>query len=266
MLVKGTLKYEDFSLWACSDGHSRTEDRTNADNTTPNGATLLHQVGTSLAKHEENNKKEGKLLLPCRLKKKQEGYLWALVDTCSQVTILHLKYVNRSKLRPTSVAMVAANNLEIPIVGKMQIRLIIGSLKLTTTVYVTSHLIEDLLIGMDVLWKNEADIFCSKKKFKIGPKENRQTFLIVSQDNITKIQSNARAAVKVKEDVILHPREMLAVEVIEEETIRKNRRFLEQTGLEAECVQKGPDSYVFIDNNTGSSKRIKKNQTEKPLY
>ncbi len=161
--------------------------------------------------------------------------------------------------------MVVVNDLEMPIIGETQIRLIIGSLKLTTTAYVTSHLIEDLFIGMDILWKNEADIPCSKKKFRIGPKENSHTFLIVSQDNIAKIQSNARAAVKVKEDVILRPREMLAVEVIEEETMRKNRRFLEQTGLEAECVQEGPGRYVFIYNNTGSSKRIKKNQTV-PYY
>ncbi len=76
---------------------------------------------------------------------------------------------------------------------------------------------------MDILWKNEADILRSKKKFRISPKENRQTFLIVSQDNIAKIQSNMRATVKVKDDVILRPRKMLAVEVIGEERIQENR-------------------------------------------
>ena len=56
------------------------------------------------------------MLLPCKVQG-NEDYLIALVDTGTQASLVHKKYVQKSKIEPSDTTVVAANDLEVPVIA-----------------------------------------------------------------------------------------------------------------------------------------------------
>ena len=202
-------------------------------------------------------KKVDKLLLPCEIQGKS-ARIWALIDTGSQLTVVHERMVKGKEILKSKKSMVAANDTTISVKGKVEISLRIGRLVLPVKAYVTRDLIEDVLIGMKFLWANKADIICSKSKFIIGPEKIREHFIITDSRNLKEIKKSIKA-IRIKEEVILQPKEGTVIETKEEVEI-KDRKFLEENGLEEEVVDYGKRRKIYIFNMSNAAKRLRKGQ------
>ena len=183
---------------------------------------------------------------------------WALVDTGAQVTVAHARtFGSLTDLRPSDIAMVAANDSQIPIKGMASLRLAIGRTRIVAEVYVTECLIEDLVLGMDLLWTLRVDILCSRAVLRLGPRKCRDAFAIVSRENkgwITRLRR-----IKNDSNQELAPGRRIIYE-IKSVAIEVNKKFLGQTGLDHSVACEGQKKVLILTNNTKSPKRIKKNQ------
>lgn len=213
-----------------------------------------------------------KLLLPCGIVRKgnpddedlEVASYKALIDTGSEVTAVHARHVTQSEIRPSDIRVVAANDTVISVIGWTIIRLAIGRLLISAKAYVTTDLIEDLLVGMEFLWENDADILCSKAEFQIGPKGCREIFKIISDKGhgkLTNLQEITRkiSEVKCRENHHMAPGEAIQVEIACEE-VEPNSAFLKKNGLEYTVGRKGQNTVLKITNSTKSAKRIRKRQ------
>ena len=216
------------------------------------------KMPTSDSKNQNKGLKVDRLLLPCKLKGREE-HLIALLDTGAEASLVHSKFIQKSKIWPAGRGVVATNDTDIPVIGCTIIQLIIGKLCLEGKAYVTEHAHEDLILGMRFLWDNKADISCSKMKFSIGPdKRNREVFHIVGSKNIGHLKASAQA-IRISENTFLRPGEGLKF-VAQGEKLRGNEDFLKKHSLEMNIVDKGKRDKMYIFNTSPSSKLLRKGQ------
>ena len=206
----------------------------------------------------EKDNKVDRILLPCQLQGK-EGHIIALLDTGSQISIISKRFVPKSKIRLSDISVTAANDKEIPIMGKTVIQLIIGKLVINAKVYVAKDLTEDLLIGMRFLWRNKADLSCSTKKFSIGPKNNREHFVISSDKKVGTVLANAHA-IRAEKETFLKPGEGLRYNIFDDVRVRGNDDFLKKNSIDFEVLDYGKRKKIFMFNLSDKNRLIRKGQ------
>lgn len=80
------------------------------------------KISTSIGAYFEIlNKGEGvdKLILPCRISGtagESKGYLWGLIDTRSEATVVHIRNITKGLVQPTDMTMVAANDTKMSVI------------------------------------------------------------------------------------------------------------------------------------------------------
>ncbi len=179
----------------------------------------------------------------------------ALIDTGAVYSVIHAKYTKYLNVTPSDICMVAANDTSIKVHGTASFWLnLLGKTSIRVNAYVTEHITEDGIIGMNTLVEQQATICFKKWRLKmLGANGSYDKFQIInfkSEGILSGLNS-----IKTEYTYNLKPGESIKIKTRKNAQIELKETVGQRIEVQIELVEEG----IKISNTSDKPKRIKRN-------